>query len=111
TKNLSKGYQLYDAATGACLWGYPNPNDMGKALAAPLDPERRGYQFWSAGVGLYDTQGNQMTTKEPAGRHEVWWDADLCRELVNGSRIDKYNFATHTQSALLVGAGFCGGWA
>jgi rhamnogalacturonan endolyase len=105
-RELAKGVQLYDAATGECLWGYPNPVDLGKSLAAPLDGSRKGYQFWSAGVGLYDTKGNRLTTNEPAGRHEVWWDADLCRELVIADRIEKYDPATHSQSTLLAGRGF-----
>lgn len=109
-RDLPHGLQLYDAATGKCLWGYRNNADMGKSLAAPLDANRKGYQFWAAGVGLYDTKGVQLTPREPSGRHEVWWDADLCRELVNRDSIDQYNAATHTQSRLLSATGFHGGW-
>jgi len=108
-----KGVQLYDAATGECIWGFENHIDMGRSLAVPLDPDTKGYQLWTPDIGLYDVKGNKLTSKEPRCRHEVWWDADLCRELVDGNKIDKYNFATHTQSRLqtLDGATVKGGWA
>lgn len=112
-KGYPKGVQLYDASTGECIWGFKNHIDMGKSLAAPLDPDFKGYHLWSADVGLYDVKGKKLTSKEPRCRHEVWWDADLCRELVNGNRIDKYDIATHTQSTIqtLHDAKVWGGWA
>jgi len=108
-----KGVQLYDATTGECIWGFKNQIDMGKSLAAPLDPNFKGYHLWSENVGLYDIKGKQLTKDEPRCRHEVWWDADLCSEQVNGNRIDKYDIATHTQSTIqtLHDTYVGGGWA
>ncbi len=109
--NSSKGIELHDAATGAILWGKGTTNDTDRGLAADIDPRYKGYECYAgAGVitnGLYDCKGNLITLNKPSYCNSaLWWDADLCRELMNGAtdgiHVDKWVYTNNTLNSLLV---------
>jgi autotransporter-associated beta strand protein len=111
TPNASKGIELHDTATGAILWGKGTTNDTDRGLAADIDPRYKGYECYAgAGVitnGLYDCKGNLITLNKPSYCNSaLWWDADLCRELMNGAsdgiHVDKWNYTNNTLSSLLI---------
>jgi rhamnogalacturonan endolyase len=48
----------------------------------------------SGATGLYDSRGTLISEKMPgACNMGIWWDGDLLRELLNGVRITKWDFA------------------
>ena len=47
-----QGTDLRDARTGEILWSKPSP-DVGRGLAADIDPRHPGYECWGAVGGLY----------------------------------------------------------
>ncbi|TWT37626.1 Rhamnogalacturonan endolyase YesW precursor [Posidoniimonas corsicana] len=91
------GGELRDAQTGELLFQIPSNNDVGRGVAADIDPNHVGYEFWAttnegtrriynvSGEALYDTPGNMMYN------FAVWWDADLSRELLDGTTISEWN--------------------
>ena len=91
------GGELRDAQTGELLYQIPSNNDVGRGVAADIDPNHEGYEFWAttnegarmiynvSGDALYETPGNMMYN------FAVWWDADLSRELLDGTTISEWN--------------------
>jgi hypothetical protein len=92
---------LNDAKTGKMIFGAVTTGDVGRALAADVDPNHRGYEMWSSSGNLYNVQDGQIGTSKPTGGSQavngaVWWDGDLGRELLDGAIIDKWNPATQS---------------
>jgi len=108
------GGEFRDAKTGALIFGLPGTRDTGRGLAAHIDPGYRGFQMWSsASDGVYDIHGTRISTNKPSTNFVVWWDADLCRELLDASnaagtspKLDKWtgNGVTRVMSIYNYGA-------
>ncbi|WP_165830098.1 rhamnogalacturonan lyase family protein [Flavobacterium hydrophilum] len=99
------GIRLNDAKTGKMIFGAVTTGDVGRALAADIDPNHRGYEMWSSSGNLYNVQDGQIGTSKPtygsqAVNGAVWWDGDLGRELLDGTIMDKWNPATQSLNRL-----------
>jgi len=105
------GLQLRDAKTGARLWGVPATGDVGRALAADIDPRYKGAECWGTAGGLYSCTGTQISTTRPSVNFALWWDGDLSRELLDGTKLDKWNSATQSVDRLLTVYNFGGATA
>ena len=90
------GLEFRDAKTGTPLWGLGGGNngDVGRALAADIDPRYKGYECWGSSGVLYDCKGNQIGTSKPTVNFAVYWDGDLQRELLDGNKLDKWSYST-----------------
>ncbi|MDF7814373.1 T9SS type A sorting domain-containing protein [Hymenobacter sp. YC55] len=105
------GLEFRDALTGQPLWGVPGTGDIGRGLAADVDPNHRGYEMWGSTGGLYTCMGTQISTSKPTINFAVWWDGDLSRELLDAGynsttnvatvRLEKWNPATNSLTRLL----------
>ena len=85
TNPLRAGSEMRDAATGELLWGFPATTDVGRAMAADIDPRFPGWEAWSAGTnGVYTGDGRLITSVKPSVNFAIWWDGDLSRELLDG---------------------------
>ena len=102
------GVSFRDARTGAVLWSKPSP-DVGRGVAVDIDPRHRGAEFWASGPGLsgvWNVKGEQVSAKKPrACNFAVWWDGDLLRELLDGTRISKWDWLAEAETPLLVADG------
>lgn len=96
----TNGLVFKDAKTGATIWGVPTTGDIGRAMAADIDPTRKGYEVWGSSGNLYDCKGNQISTTKPTNNFGIWWDGDLCRELLDGTKLDKWNYTTNSLNRL-----------
>ncbi|MGB8191160.1 MAG: T9SS type A sorting domain-containing protein [Chitinophagaceae bacterium] len=99
------GLRLNDAKTGQTIFGVPTTGDVGRALAADIDPNHKGYEIWGSSGNLYNVKGEQISTNRPtngsqAVNHAVWWDGDLGRELLDGTIMDKWNPSTNSLNRL-----------
>jgi rhamnogalacturonan endolyase len=98
------GANLRDAATGRVLWGAESP-DVGRGVALDIDPRYPGSECWAAGRGLdalYSCRGEVIPGPKPrACNMGVWWDGDLLRELLDGTRIDKWDYQQGTTRRLV----------
>lgn len=73
---------LQDMGSGELFkkWYSGSVVDVGRGLAADIDPGYRGYEVFSTQPGMFDAHGNQIGTAKPWPSEGIWWNADLCRE-------------------------------
>nr|WP_224772556.1 Ig-like domain-containing protein [Pelagicoccus enzymogenes] len=88
------GSELHDAGTGEVIFGVSGEgSDVGRGAAADIDPRYRGYETWASRGGMHSIAGQSIETNGlPSMNFLVWWDADPLRELLDGTRIDKWNW-------------------
>jgi rhamnogalacturonan endolyase len=95
------GLSLRDAKTGNLIWGVPTTGDIGRAMAADIDPEYPGFEMWgSSGGKVFNSKGVSISTKVPSYNFAIWWDGDLSRELLDGTKLDKWNTTTKASERL-----------
>jgi hypothetical protein len=95
------GLRQYDAKTGQTNWGIATTGDIGRSMAADIDPNYKGYEMWgSSGGNVYDSKGNSISTSVPTYNFGIWWDGDLGRELADKNIIDKWNPTTKSSGRL-----------
>ena len=100
------GMALYDALTGEILWSMLPGVDVGRGMAADIDPRSPGYEFWGASsVGLVDGAGQRIADAPSSVNHAVWWDDDLLREIEDSNWISKWDWTTSTLVRLLTATG------
>lgn len=100
SKYAGKGLKLLNAATGQMLWGVNTTGDIGRAMAADIDPRYKGYECWGTNT-MYNCKGDSIGPSRPSINHAVWWDGDLLRELLDGDVLDKWNYTTNSSNRLL----------
>jgi len=95
------GAALYNARTGKIQWSDNVNQDVGRGLAADIDPRYKGYEFWGGSGGLKDVHGNIICKKSPRSTNfRIWWDGDLLSELLDGTHIDKWDWKDSIQRRL-----------
>ena len=94
-ENRKDGSSFRDAATGKVIFQVKSGEDVGRCMAADIDPTSWGVEMWSLATGGIRNVKGELINEEP-GRlpcnMAVWWDGDLSRELLDGNRISKYNW-------------------
>jgi rhamnogalacturonan endolyase len=96
------GVAMFDAKTGAVLWSIGPGSDVGRGVAADIDPTHVGFENWGGPGGLRDVHGKTISNKTPSSTNFlVWWDDDLTRELLDKNRIDKWDWKNETTVNLL----------
>ena len=102
------GANLRDAATGEILWSLPSP-DVGRGLALDIDPRHAGFECWASGAGLeglFNARGVRISETKPRSCNMgVWWDGDPLRELLDGTRIEKWDWEAGFTVRLLTAEG------
>ena len=97
------GATFRDAATGKILHQVRHNSDVGRCMAADIDPTNPGVEMWASGIPPQTVKGEALGGN-PRGlsiNMGVWWDDDLCRELLDGNTITKYNAAQGTCAPLM----------
>ncbi|MBS1369024.1 MAG: rhamnogalacturonan lyase [Lentisphaeria bacterium] len=91
-ENKRDGATFRDAATGKILFQHKSGSDVGRCMAADVDPENPGLEMWaSSGVGMFNVAGEAMPKpKKISCNMAVWWDGDLQRELLDGTSVSKW---------------------
>ncbi|PQP83696.1 rhamnogalacturonan lyase [Paenibacillus sp. PCH8] len=99
------GVEFRDARTGQLIWGVKTTKDIGRGMAADIDPRHRGAEVWADG-SLYSAKGQKLGTTLPSSTNfGIWWDGDLLRELLDSNRIDKWDYANSRTVNLLTASG------
>ncbi|MBS1369022.1 MAG: rhamnogalacturonan lyase [Lentisphaeria bacterium] len=93
-ENRRDGASFRDAATGRVIFQAKSDDDVGRCMAADIDPTRPGVEMWaSSKLGMFTPEGESLgTPKGLTYNMAVWWDGDLLRELLNGNRVSKYDW-------------------
>jgi rhamnogalacturonan endolyase len=100
------GVAMFDAKTGEILWSQSPGIDVGRGVAADIDPRHEGFENWGGPGGLRDVHGKTISDKTPSSTNFlVWWDDDLTRELLDGNHIDKWDWNNSETRRLLTADG------
>ena len=94
-ENKKDGSTFRDAATGEILFQIPSPMDVGRCMAADIDPNHPGMEMWSSdSQGIRNVKGEIINASRRAVSMNMacWWDGDLLRELLDRNRISKYDY-------------------
>ena len=113
-ENKRDGSELRNAKTGKVVFQIKSRTDVGRAMAADIDPMNPGMEMWSTDShGIRNMKGEVVSTaKDPKDpQHDntlvingkylpvnfgIWWDGDLLRELLDHERVSKYNWQEKT---------------
>ena len=90
-----QGSTFRDAATGEIIFQIRAGDDVGRCMAADIDPTNRGVEMWSSGSGgIRNIKGETIGPRVQglSCNMAVWWDGDLLRELLDKNRISKYDW-------------------
>ncbi|MDQ1014148.1 rhamnogalacturonan endolyase [Streptomyces afghaniensis] len=100
----SPGSWMADARTGQVLWRTASGSDNGRGVAADIYAGSPGAEAWSATDTTLRSATGASLGREPSSMNFLsWWDGDPVRELLDGTRIDKYGTSGDTR--LLTGSG------
>lgn len=83
-ENKKDGSTFRDAATGKVIFQLPHSTDVGRCMAADIDPTQHGVEMWSArSEGIRNIKGEVVApkVKKLPINMAVWWDGDLLREI------------------------------
>ena len=112
-ENKRDGSELRDACTGKVIFQIPSPSDVGRCMAADIDPTSPGCEMWSADShGIRNMKGdiiNKAKDSDDPQHHNylimngrwlsmnfgIWWDGDLLRELLDRETVTKYDWENH----------------
>lgn len=107
TRAAADGCSLFDARTGEWLWGLDEPTTHVHAtgMCADIDPRYPGMECYSGERDfpekkwLWSAQGDLIEMADLGGLspRTVYWDADLQKELLRGSRIMDFRGEVHTE--------------
>lgn len=104
-KSSAYGYELRNLRTGKVIFGMKTETDNGRCLAADIDAKHKGFECWSSfNSNVFDCKGNVISTSKPSVNFRVYWDGDLQDELLDGTKIDKWNGNGTTRLITLQGS-------
>jgi rhamnogalacturonan endolyase len=101
------GTALYDGQTGEIIWSHSPGIDVGRGVAADIDPDFLGAECWGGpgGTRRVDTGETVYSQTPDSTNFAVWWDGDLLRELEDDNTISKWDWKTRTTKVLLTATG------
>ena len=102
------GAALYAAGTGKILVSKLPGEDVGRGMAADIDPRYPGAELWVSNpeLGLLSCQGERIGPSPRSVNFGLWWDGDLLRELLNDTRVEKWDYQAGQLTKLLEGKDF-----
>ncbi len=104
SESASQPAALYlNPENGTVRWKLAACCDNGRGVAGDIYAGNDGAEVWSASdTGIRDEAGATKGRKPSSVNFLSWWDGDTVRELLDGTRIDKYGPSSDTR--LLTGA-------
>ncbi len=91
-ENKRDGSDFRDARTGEVIFQLPDNTDVGRCMAADIDPANPGLEMWSSrSGGIRNIKGEALDSlaRIPINM-AVWWDGDLLREMLDHETVSKY---------------------
>ena len=98
-ENKRDGSELRDAQTGKVVFQIPSTIDVGRCMAADIDPTSPGVELWSSDSrGIRTMTGGTLEGDffRLSTNFGIWWDGDLLRELLDRSTVTKYDWEKKT---------------
>ncbi|WNZ07535.1 rhamnogalacturonan lyase [Streptomyces sp. 11x1] len=105
SESTSQPAELYiNPANGVVRWQLAACCDNGRGVAGDIHAGSDGPEMWSASDSAIRDEADAAKGREPSSVNFLsWWDGDPVRELLDGTRIDKYGTSADTR--LLTGSG------
>lgn len=94
-----------DAADGTLIRTGTPPEDIARGTSADIDPRYRGYEMWSSRGGVYNVDGEEISTAKPSINFKIWWDGDALAELLDINYIDKWDYENGVADRLFTAEG------
>ena len=109
-ENRRDGSELRNARTGEVIFQIKSTSDVGRCMAADIDPTNPGCEMWSTDShGIRTMTGDILNAAKDADdpQHQntivlngrwlpinfgIWWDGDLLRELLDHATVTKYDW-------------------
>lgn len=94
-ENKKDGSSFRNAATGEVIWQVKSNTDVGRAMAADIDPTNYGVEMWTwDSGGMRNIKGEIVNPniRSFSVNMAVWWDGDLLRELLDKNVVSKYDW-------------------
>ena len=109
-ENRRDGSDFRNARTGEVIFQVKSNTDVGRAMAADIDPTNPGVEMWSSDShGVRNIKGEVVSITRDADdpQHDntiamngrrlsvnfgIWWDGDLLRELLDRATVSKYDW-------------------
>ncbi len=94
-ENRRDGSTFRNAATGEIIFQIKDNTDVGRCMAADIDPQNEGLEMWSSRSGGIRNVKGEVVNPDVEGlsiNMAVWWDGDLLRELLDRTTISKYDW-------------------
>ena len=95
-ENKRDGSDLRDAKTGEVIFQVKSNTDVGRCMAADIDPRNPGVEMWSIDSrGVRNMKGEvleDINQRSLSINFGIWWDGDLLRELLDRSAVSKYDW-------------------
>ncbi|GGQ21564.1 rhamnogalacturonan lyase [Streptomyces roseolilacinus] len=104
SESTSQPAEVYvNPANGAIRWKLAACCDNGRGVAGDVWAGNDGAEVWSTSGGNVRDEGGAVKGRRPSAVNFLaWWDGDTTRELLDGTRVDKYGTSADTR--LLTGA-------
>lgn len=108
------GMAAFDAATGEILWSLAPGIDIGRGVAADIDPRNPGAECWvgasaqkAAHGGLRSAATGEMLSPNVPNSTNfiVFWDDDPQHELLDRTTVSKWNWETEDTEVLMKAEG------
>ncbi len=93
TNETIPGAYLLDTSTGDTIFTVKisGTADIGRAMTADITADYPGNEYWaSSGIGVYNSSGEKISTNTVSINFASWWDGDLVRELLDDTKIKKW---------------------
>ena len=97
------GVALYDARTGEVLFQSLDGEDVGRGMAADIDPRHPGAELWCNKGGLWSSKGKPIGPRPRSTNMAIWWDGDEQRELLDGVTITKWDYVAGREVRIFTG--------
>ncbi len=101
--NDRAGVELRNARTGEIYFAAAHGVDVGRGMAADIDPRFPGSEVWGGTGSLLNVNGERIGPQPRSQNMAIWWDGDFLRELLDGVSIYKWEYEHGTQSTLFDG--------
>ncbi len=97
------GVELRNARTGEIYFAAAHGVDVGRGMAADIDPRHLGYEMWGGTRNLFNAKGEDIGPRPNSQNMAIWWDGDLLRELLDGVSISKWDYESGRQETIFDG--------
>ena len=104
-ENRRDGSSFRDARTGEVIFQVKADTDVGRCMAADIDPTNEGVEMWSLASGGIRNFKGEVVNPDPKGisfNMALWWDGDLLRELLDKNYVSKYAWEKGACDTLVV---------